>query len=220
MDTYPVSGCKLLRSCFCLVMQLNQNQFYCSDPIGNLLISFYFTFCLVTVLGSFVSSLVVTFWSYILLYLPKRTGIRRLQFSATDFFLQSFSWWSAERTQGAQQFAVLGWLKTSQCHDFLSRIPQGSLLQGCAVQRISLSPTLASCSLFKLQVLHFSLSIPCPWYCSLPPHSLSTGFGFFQAPHGQQQLCRQGKPGNQLNNCFKLVPGDESQLLGYPKVWW
>lgn len=51
MDTYPVSGCKLLRSCFYLVMQLNQKQFYCSDPIGNLLISFYFTFCLVTVLG-------------------------------------------------------------------------------------------------------------------------------------------------------------------------
>lgn len=94
MDTYPVSGCKLLRSCFYLVMQLNQNQFYCSDPIGNLLISFYFTFCLVTVLGSFVSSLLVTFWSYTLLYLPKNTGIRRLQFSAIAFSLQSFSWWS------------------------------------------------------------------------------------------------------------------------------
>lgn len=90
MDTYPVSGCKLLRSCFYLVMQLNQNQFYCSDPIGNLLISFYFTFCLVTVLGSFVSSLLVRFCSY-RLYLAKSPGIRRLQFRAMASLLQPFS---------------------------------------------------------------------------------------------------------------------------------
>lgn len=44
MDTQPVSGCKLLRSCFSLVMQLNQNQFYCLDPIGNLLISCFLHF--------------------------------------------------------------------------------------------------------------------------------------------------------------------------------
>lgn len=44
MDTQPVSGCKLLRSCFSLVMQLNQNQFYCFDPIGNPLISWFLHF--------------------------------------------------------------------------------------------------------------------------------------------------------------------------------
>lgn len=42
MDTYAASGCKLLRSCFSLVMQLNQNQFYCFDPIENLLISCFY----------------------------------------------------------------------------------------------------------------------------------------------------------------------------------
>lgn len=160
MDTYPVSGCKLLRSCFYLVMQLNQNQFYCSDPIGNLLISFYFTFCLVTVLGSFVSSLLVTFCSS-RLYLAKTPGIRRLQFRAMAFLLQSFSWCSVQRTRGAQQFAVLhsaqpGVVKNIPCHDFLSRTPQGSLLLGCAVQRTSL---YNSCILqpFQVAVLLFSL---------------------------------------------------------------
>lgn len=150
MDTYPVSGCKLLRSCFCLVMQLNQNQFYCSDPMGNLLISFYFTFCLVTVLGSFVSSLLVTFWSYILLYLPKNPGIRRLQFSATAFFLQSFNWWSVQRTQGTHQSCTLsraGVIKNIQMPWFPRQ------LLGCAVQRTSL---YNSCFLQPFQVAAFA----------------------------------------------------------------
>lgn len=38
MDTCPISGCKLLRSCFYLVMQLNQSQVFCFDPAGNHLV--------------------------------------------------------------------------------------------------------------------------------------------------------------------------------------
>lgn len=38
MDAYLISGCKLLRSCFYLVMQLNQKQVFSSDPAGNRLI--------------------------------------------------------------------------------------------------------------------------------------------------------------------------------------
>lgn len=161
MDTYPVSGCKLLRSCFYLVMQLNQKQFYCSDPIGNLLISFYFTFCLVTVLGSFVSSLLVTFWSCMLFYFPKNPGIRRLQFSAITFFLQSFSWWSVEWTWGAQQFAVLhslqGWgnLKHPSAMISWAEFPMAAAAGlCCALQRTSLCN---SCILQPFQVAAFAV---------------------------------------------------------------
>lgn len=171
MDTYPVSGCKLLRSCFCLVMQLNQNQFYCSDPIGNLLISFYFTFCLVTLLGSFVSSLLVTFWSYVLLYLPKNTGIRRLQFSAIAFFLQSFSWWSLRRHKVPSSFQSCTLFNHS---GVIKNIPmpwfpeQNYPRQPAAGLCCALSTTPASCNLFKLQLLHFSLSIPVVFLIASP----------------------------------------------------
>lgn len=223
MDTYPVSGCKLLRSCFCLVMQLNQNQFYCSDPIGNLLISFYFTFCLAAVLGSFLS-----WWHF--------------EVTCCCIYLKALE------SGGCSSVPWLFSCSPSADGQLRGhRVP--SSLQSCTLFRAGLiknipvpwfpeqnSPRHPAAGLccaenISLQLLHLTACSSCSFCISLSQsdargvaHCLPTAsaldLGFSRLPMVNSSFVGRGKPGNQLNNCFKHMPGDESHLLGYPKVWW